>query len=62
MRGLKAKTPTDDDVFVEARLRPEAKTKAEGMEKRVRLLRDDTILIVRIAVFIPGLLTGAEGR
>ena len=60
MRGLKAKTPTDDDVFVEAR--PEAKTKAEGMEKRVRLLRDDTILIVRIAVFIPGLLTGAEGR
>lgn len=56
MRGLKAKT----DVFVEAR--PEAKTKAEGMEKRVRVLRDDTILIVRIAVYIPGLLTGAEGR
>ena len=52
MRGLKAKTPTDDDVFVEAR--PEAKIKAEGMEKRARVLGDDTILIVSIAVCILG--------
>ena len=54
MRGLKAKTPTDDNVFVEAR--PEAKTNAEGMDKRVRVLRDEqpTSLIVSTVETRPG--------
>lgn len=54
MRGLKAKTPTDDNVFVEAR--PEAKTNAEGMDKRVRVLRDEqpTSLIVSTVEARPG--------
>ena len=47
MRGEKAKTPTDD-VFVETR--PAVKMNAEGMERRARVLDDDTILIVSIAV------------
>ena len=40
-------TPSDD-VFVEAR--PAAKITADGMEKRMRVLDDDTVLILSAAV------------
>ena len=58
MRGEKAKTPTDD-VFVETR--PAVKMNAEGMERRARVLVDDTILIVSIAVAAAQLASRKSG-